>query len=141
MCVALLQLTTRTFSFGGKEVLLPIVDLANHDNACMQTHRVEPCDIEKGNKQRSEGLTPPEIPDSLGSGTVIPAQEGTNTEPAAAVCSSEGCSQKGSCGARNRGVSGICIVWRAETVLLKGSEVCNNYGLLQDNALLQYGFR
>jgi hypothetical protein len=30
LLLLLLQLTTRTFSYGGTEVLLPIVDMANH---------------------------------------------------------------------------------------------------------------
>lgn len=81
-------------------------------------------------------------------------QENQDTEAAgaAAACSNDGSGQQvpGSCQAsvdpktlakHSRGVSGICIVWRAETSIAKGEELCNNYGLLlQDNTVLQYGF-
>ncbi|WIA24040.1 hypothetical protein OEZ85_013658 [Tetradesmus obliquus] len=138
-------LSTRTFSYNSQEVLLPIVDLANHDNACLHTHRVEPCDVEAGNKQREEGLPAPEIPPSFASGAVTPAE--TEDTEAAAACSDKGGQHvAGSCkgdlySKQSRGASGICIVWRAETAVAKGGELCNNYGLLlQDNTVLQYGF-
>ena len=119
-----LQLTTRTFFYGDKEVLVPIVDLANHDNACQHTHRLEPCDPDLGLKQRSESLLPPPVPPSFASGVVVPVEGAT---PDADV--------------QSRGVSGVCLVWRAESPVAMGMEVCNNYGLLlQDNALLQYGY-
>jgi hypothetical protein len=117
-------LTTRTFFYGDKEVLVPIVDLANHDNACQHTHRLEPCDPDLGLKQRSESLLPPPVPPSFASGVVVPVEGAT---PDADV--------------QSRGVSGVCLVWRAESPVAMGMEVCNNYGLLlQDNSMLQYGY-
>jgi hypothetical protein len=151
--LALLQLSTRTFSYGGTEVLLPILDLANHDNACLHTHDAEPCDLQKANELRKAGLLPVNVPDSLGSGKVVPyeAETATDSKPATAAqtckCGKGGCDEKAGSSDRStadaklRGVSGICIFWRAETKVAKGGEVCNNYGLLlQDNALFQYGY-
>jgi hypothetical protein len=131
-----MQLTTRTFSYGGTEVLIPIIDMANHDNACQHTHRVEPCDPAAGLKQRRRGSASPDIPPSFAKG-VNGSVNGSM--PVAKKCGmfSWGCKQ----GVSRPGLSGVCITWRAETPLVKGWEVCNNYGLLlQDHALLQYGF-
>lgn len=131
-----MQLTTRTFSYGDTEVLIPIIDMANHDNACQHTHRVEPCDPAAGLKQRQKGSASPAIPPSFAKG-VNGSVNGSL--PAAKKCSkfSWGCKE----GASKNGLSGVCITWRAEMPLVKGWEVCNNYGLLlQDHALLQYGF-
>jgi hypothetical protein len=44
-CLALLQPSNRTFSYGGTEVLLPMLDLANHDSACLHTHGTEHCNL------------------------------------------------------------------------------------------------
>lgn len=40
---ALLQILTRAFKYGPSEVLLPILDLANHNNSCRHVHGVENC--------------------------------------------------------------------------------------------------
>lgn len=86
-------------------------------NDCQHTHRVEPCDPKKAAKHRKKGLAAPALPPSFAKGVVVSSSSSSGT------------------------VSGVCITWRAETALSAGAEVCNCYGLLmQDHALLQYGF-
>lgn len=93
----------------------------SRQNDCQHTHRVEPCDPKKAAKQRKKGLAAPALPPSFAKGVSSSSSSGT---------------AKG-----GGGVSGVCITWRAETALAAGEEVCNCYGLLmQDHALLQYGF-
>lgn len=112
------QLLTRLFRFDDKDILLPVVDFANHDNTCQHSHLPEPCDPEQGFRQWQQNLRSPPLASTAGSGVYGAAAAKSNSS-----------------------VSGQCIVWRAETPLKAGQEVCNSYKtLLQDRALLQYGF-
>jgi len=112
------QLLTRLFRFDDKDILLPVVDFANHDNTCLHSHLPEPCDPEQGFRQWKENLRSPPLASTAGSGVY-----GADAAKS------------------NSSVSGQCFVWRAETPLRAGQEVCNSYKtLLQDRALLQYGF-
>lgn len=111
--LSLLQLLSRLFRFDDTDVLLPIVDMANHDNACLHSHLPEPCDPELGRQQWEEDLTPTTLSNATGSGYY------NATAPR----------------------SGQCMVWRAEEFVAAGQPVCNSYKTLtQDRALLQYGF-
>jgi hypothetical protein len=100
--------------------------MANHDNLCLHSHLPEPCDPKEGYKQWKLGKTPPPLSKTVGSGVYGPRASSGSSEEDSDV---EG------------GVSGQCIVWRAEEDVAAGQEVCNYYKTLkQDRALLQYGF-
>lgn len=125
-------------------MLLPILDMANHENECLHSHVPEPCDPVEGFKQW-EGINPrPKLAATAGSGVYGP-------EAAAAAAAGGGAGGDGSSSSSNGtsnaegaggGVSsGQCLVWRAEEDVAPGGEVCNSYKtLFQDRALLQYGF-
>jgi hypothetical protein len=135
---AALQLSTRAFGYGDREVLVPFLELANHDNACQHTHSLEPCNITQANEARALGLPPPPVPPSFAKG-VAPA---CNTEMQQQQQPAAEPRLRCEAGATGLGgVRGVCIVWRAQTSVATGEELCNNYNmLLQDTALHQYGF-
>jgi hypothetical protein len=111
------QLKTRAFGFPTANVLIPLVDMGNHHNECRHSLMVESCDPIEGQQQWQERKHPP-LTTATGSGVYHPAASSSSS-----------------------GLSGQCIVWRAEAPVAVGQVVCNNYGAgLQDRMLLQYGF-
>lgn len=120
-----LQLLTRLFGFDkGVQMLVPLLDLANHQNGCTHSHHPGPCDraLDENNRQHwVSNARPPALAKSAGSGRFGP-------EASTQVDSSSR-------------MSGQCVVWRATEYVAAGQEVCNAYKILtQDRALLQYGF-
>lgn len=116
LCCAV-QLKTRAFGFPTANVLIPLVDMGNHHNECRHSLMVESCDPIEGQQQWQERKHPP-LTTATGSGVYHPAASSSSS-----------------------GLSGQCMVWRAEAPVAVGQVVCNNYGAgLQDRMLLQYGF-
>lgn len=125
-CVAApAQAWTRRFGLGGHSRFIPVVDLANHLNGCKHTIGLEPCQATPALKQWAQRLPPAALAKVLDT----PCQ-----------CSREGAAA-GS-GSSAAAVGSRCVVWRAGEDLRAGQEVCNGYhaAMLQDTALLQYGF-
>jgi len=125
LCRVQLQLLTRLFGFDkGVQMLVPLLDLANHQNGCTHSHHPGPCDpaLDENNRQHwDSNAQPPALAKSAGSGRFGP----------------NGSAQ----GDSSSRMSGQCVVWRATEYVAAGQEVCNAYKILtQDRALLQYGF-
>lgn len=106
------------FRFETADVMIPIVEMANHLNDCLHSSPVpEPCDPEQGNTQWATKAPPPPLAATIGSGVF------------------------GLAAAAQGQLSGQCLVWRAATPVAAGEELCICYGKsLQDRMVLQYGF-
>jgi hypothetical protein len=109
-----MQLLTRLHQFSRDTgMVVPLLDMGNHHAGCPHTHVPEPCDAAEGERRLKQGLGLQPLAESAGTGVY----------------------------GSSSGMSGQCIVWRAQAPVPAGSEVCISYKtLFQDRALLQYGF-
>lgn len=106
------------------------MELANHRNGCKHTSLgLEPCQATPALKQWTQRLAPATLAKVL--------------ETPSNCCGKEGCGQGAAAGSGSTAAVGSqCVVWRAGEALTAGQEVCYGYhaAMLQDMALLQYGF-
>jgi hypothetical protein len=117
-----LQIWSRRFNTAGKVRMLPMLDLANTWNRCPHYLSFEPCQATAAFMQWAERLSASHL------------ERASQTTGSECYASAEVC---------NATWPSKCFVWRAGAPLKAGEQACCEYAhglLLQDMALLQYGF-
>lgn len=150
-CYCIIQISTRRFGKSGGSWLIPVAEFANHQSNCRHFLHMENCTVTPALKQWTATLPARTQNTPLAATAIAEATPASGATPApapacdrcglAAAATQSGGTEGGS-DSGDSSSSGQCIVWRAGEAVSAGQQLCYSYKqmMLQDYALLQYGF-